>query len=95
MKKIAMVALLLLVAAASLLTAQSMKKGFEWLTKQSEDPLLPGVNPLGEGNTITRAHVYRCQGGSLERFGRGYKKHHRGLHRQRREAGAAWPKPTS
>ena len=55
MKKIAMVALLLLVAAASLLSAQSMKKGFEWVTRQSDDPLLPGVNPLKVSGGIISA----------------------------------------
>jgi phosphate binding protein len=71
MKKIAIVAALLLVAAASLLTAQSMKKGFEWVTKQSDDPLLPGVNPLKvSGNIITAGSstVYPLSERMVERF---------------------------
>ena len=77
MKKIAIVTLLLLVAAASLLTAQSMKKGFEWLTKQSDDPLLPGVNPLKVSGGIISAGsstVYPLSERIVERFAdEGYK----------------------
>ncbi|OHD74913.1 MAG: phosphate-binding protein [Spirochaetes bacterium RBG_16_67_19] len=71
MKKIAMVALLLLVAAASLLSAQSMKKGFEWVTQQSDDPLLPGVNPLKVSGGIISAGsstVYPLSERMVERF---------------------------
>jgi phosphate transport system substrate-binding protein len=71
MKKIAVVAVLLLVSAASLLTAQSMKKGFEWVTKQSDDPLLPGVNPLKvTGNIISAGSstVYPLSERMVERF---------------------------
>ena len=77
MKKIAMVTLLLLVAAASLLSAQSMKKGFEWVTKQSDDPLLPGVNPLKVSGGIISAGsstVYPLSERIVERFAdEGYK----------------------
>jgi len=77
MKKIAMVTLLLLVATASLLTAQSMKKGFEWVTKQSDDPMLPGVNPLKvSGNIISAGSstVYPLSERMVERFrDEGYK----------------------
>jgi phosphate transport system substrate-binding protein len=77
MKKIAMVTLLLLVAAASLLSAQSLKKGFEWLTKQSDDPLLPGVNPLKVSGSIITAGsstVYPLSERLVERFAdEGYK----------------------
>ena len=77
MKKIAMVALLLLVAAASLLSAQSTKKGFEWVTKQSDDPLLPGVNPLKVSGSIISAGsstVYPLSERIVERFAdEGYK----------------------
>jgi phosphate transport system substrate-binding protein len=71
MKRIAIVAALLLVAAVSLLTAQSMKKGFEWLTRQSDDPQLPGVNPLKvSGNIITAGSstVYPLSERMVERF---------------------------
>jgi phosphate transport system substrate-binding protein len=71
MRKIAIVAALLLVAAASLLSAQSMKKGFEWVTKQSDDPLLPGVNPLKvSGNIISAGSstVYPLSERMVERF---------------------------
>jgi phosphate transport system substrate-binding protein len=77
MKKIAIVAVLLLVAAASLLSAQSMKKGFEWVTKQSDDPLLPGVNPLKVSGGIISAGsstVYPLSERIVERFAdEGYK----------------------
>jgi phosphate transport system substrate-binding protein len=77
MKKIAIVAVLLLVAAASLLSAQSMKKGFEWVTKQSDDPLLPGVNPLKVSGSIITAGsstVYPLSERLVERFAdEGYK----------------------
>ena len=77
MKKIAIVAVLLLVAAASLLSAQSMKKGFEWVTRQSDDPLLPGVNPLKvSGNIISAGSstVYPLSERMVERFrDEGYK----------------------
>jgi phosphate transport system substrate-binding protein len=71
MKRIAIVAALLLLAAASLLSAQSMKKGFEWVTKQSDDPLLPGVNPLKvSGNIISAGSstVYPLSERMVERF---------------------------
>jgi phosphate transport system substrate-binding protein len=71
MKKVTIVAALLLLAAASLLSAQSMKKGFEWVTKQSDDPLLPGVNPLKvSGNIITAGSstVYPLSERMVERF---------------------------
>jgi len=71
MKKIALVALLLLAAAASLLSAQSMKKGFEWVTQQSDDPLLPGVNPLKVSGGIISAGsstVYPLSERMVERF---------------------------
>jgi len=77
MKKIAMATMLLLVAAASLLSAQSMKKGFEWVTKQSDDPLLPGVNPLKVSGSIISAGsstVYPLSERIVERFAdEGYK----------------------
>jgi len=77
MKKIAIVAALLLVAAASLLSAQSTKKGFEWVTRQSDDPLLPGVNPLKvSGNIISAGSstVYPLSERMVERFrDEGYK----------------------
>jgi phosphate transport system substrate-binding protein len=77
MKKIVIIAALLLVAAASLLTAQSMKKGFEWVTKQSDDPMLPGVNPLKvSGNIISAGSstVFPLSERMVERFkDEGYK----------------------
>ena len=77
MKKIAFVAVALLIAAASLLTAQSMKKGFEWVTRQSDDPMLPGVNPLKvTGNIISAGSstVYPLSERMVERFkDEGYK----------------------
>jgi phosphate transport system substrate-binding protein len=48
-----------------------MKKGFEWVTKQSDDPLLPGVNPLKvSGNIITAGSstVYPLSERMVERF---------------------------
>jgi len=76
MKKI-IVAALLILAAASLLPAQSAKKGFEWVTKESDDPLLPGVNPLKvTGNIITAGSstVYPLSERMVERFkDEGYK----------------------
>jgi phosphate transport system substrate-binding protein len=71
MKKVSIVAALLLLAAASLLSAQSMKKGFEWVTRQSDDPLLPGVNPLKvSGNIISAGSstVYPLSERMVERF---------------------------
>jgi phosphate transport system substrate-binding protein len=77
MRKIAIVAALLLLAAVSLLPAQSTKKGFEWVTKQSDDPLLPGVNPLKVGGNIISAGsstVYPLSERIVERFAdEGYK----------------------
>jgi phosphate transport system substrate-binding protein len=70
MKKITIVAVLL-VAAASLLSAQSMKKGFEWVTRQSDDAMLPGVNPLKvPGNIISAGSstVYPLSERIVERF---------------------------
>jgi phosphate transport system substrate-binding protein len=77
MKKIAFVAVALFIAAASLLTAQSLKKGFEWVTRQSDDPMLPGVNPLKvTGNIISAGSstVYPLSERMVERFkDEGYK----------------------
>jgi phosphate transport system substrate-binding protein len=77
MKRIAFVAVVLFIAAASLLSAQSTKKGFEWVTKQSDDPLLPGVNPLKvAGNVISAGSstVYPLSERMVERFqDEGYK----------------------
>jgi phosphate transport system substrate-binding protein len=77
MKRIAILAVLLFVAAASLLSAQSAKKGFEWVTRQSDDPLLPGVNPLKvTGNIISAGSstVYPLSERMVERFkDEGYK----------------------
>ena len=77
MKKIAFLALALLPAAAFLVGAQSTKKGFEWVTRQSDDPLLPGVNPLKvTGNVISAGSstVYPLSERMVERFqDEGYK----------------------
>ncbi len=77
MKKFACLAGVLLLAAASLLPAQSAKKGFEWLTRQSDDPLLPGVNPLKVSGNIVSAGsstVYPLSERIVERFAdEGYK----------------------
>ena len=77
MKKAAYAALVLLLAAASLLPAQSAKKGFEWVARQSDDPLLPGVNPLKvTGNIISAGSstVYPLSERMVERFqDEGYK----------------------
>ena len=77
MKKIAFLALALLLAAAFLVGAQSTKKGFEWVTRQSDDPLLPGVNPLKvTGNVISAGSstVFPLSERMVERFqDEGYK----------------------
>jgi phosphate transport system substrate-binding protein len=77
MKKIAMATVLLLAVSASLLSAQSLKKGFEWVTRQSDDPLLPGVNPLKVSGGIISAGsstVYPLSERMVERFAdEGYK----------------------
>jgi phosphate transport system substrate-binding protein len=76
MKKVAVAAVLLL-AAVCLLSAQSSKKGFEWVTRQSDDPLLPGVNSLKvTGNIISAGSstVYPLSERMVERFkDEGYK----------------------
>jgi phosphate transport system substrate-binding protein len=77
MRKIAFVTVALLVATASLLAAQSTKKGFEWMTRQSDDPMLPGVNPLKvAGNIISAGSstVFPLSERMVERFiDEGYK----------------------
>jgi len=77
MKRIIVVAALLLVAAAAFVSAQSTKKGFEWVTKSADDPMLPGVNPLKvTGNIISAGSstVYPLSERMVERFAdEGYK----------------------
>jgi phosphate transport system substrate-binding protein len=77
MNKLAFSAGVLLLASATLLSAQSAKKGFEWVTEQSDDPLLPGVNPLKVSGSIISAGsstVYPLSERMVERFqDEGYK----------------------
>jgi len=77
MRKTTLLVTALLAAAASLLPAQSAKKGFEWLTRESDDPMLPGVDPLKvSGNIISAGSstVFPLSERMVERFmDEGYK----------------------
>jgi phosphate transport system substrate-binding protein len=71
MKRVILVTAIVLVAAAAFVGAQSTKKGFEWVMKSMDDPMLPGVNPLKASGTIVSAGsstVYPLSERMVERF---------------------------